>query len=243
MLTLCKSLILVKKTKSCTPAQDRLDKLVKKDRMAVAKSINALLNSKNSDSQKCDKRRTQFVDIKKPQTSSKHTNSTAESAKAVQFVHQTPINTYQSSSVGNFNNPSSDEIPVLFPPKNPAQKRLQSLQQNMTANHTHIENDKTLVFSDCFGMESVERTFTGEEMDWEPMDDTNYSFQQLERMAVDELTESSYIIPDTNVFLDSLASIRRIIEKGCYISGTTMSCAIEYSSFQTPVDGCKLHMY
>lgn len=79
------------------------------------------------------------------------------------------------------------------------------------------------VFRDTFGMgESVQSSHFNDDMDdamdWEPIeDDPAYSFQQLESMVVDELTDSAYIVPDTNVFLDSLAIIKSISEQGMYL--------------------------
>lgn len=115
-----------------------------------------------------------------------------------------------------------DDIPVLFPPKNPAQERLLSLQNSLTDNSSEIrcDHDAAQVFGDTFGIESAKPAPSvanmDEEMDWEPCEDSTYTFQQLESMVVDVdvLTESAYIIPDTNVFLDSLAPIKSVIGRG-----------------------------
>lgn len=212
-----------KKGKLRTPAQDRLNNIVKKSKSAVAESLKELFDSKSStDSNKRDKTKSRFSDAKKQQNVVKFAKNIVDSAKTVQPVNKALIESFRSKNVNKVDKSSQDEIPALFPPKNLAQERLRSIQQSLSSNdsQSHIENDATRVFSESFGIDnniqrkSVSTTVPDEEMDWEPMNDTDYSFQELESMAVDVLTESAYIIPDTNVFLDSLASIKSVIEKG-----------------------------
>lgn len=169
---------------------------------------------------KCDKSKSRFGDAKKHQSVIRCAKNVVDSAKSVEPVNKALIESFRSKNVNKVEKSFRDEIPALFPPKNPAQERLRSIQQGLSSNNnSHIENDATRVFSESFGIgnvqpKSVSTTVDDEEMDWEPMNDTDYSFQELESMAVDVLTESAYIIPDTNVFLDSLASIKSVIEKG-----------------------------
>lgn len=195
----------VKKRKSKTPAQDRLQTLVDKKTKTVIDS---------------------FKEVKSailPKIR-KSTNNTTIVKKALFEVKRShnEVNSTKSIKNGTGKSVTADEIPVLFPPKNPAQDRLRSLQNNLSLNDSHSDHDATRVFGESFGIESNKAAATllcenmDEEMDWEPCQDSNYTFQQLESMAVDVLTDSAYIIPDTNVFLDSLASIKTVIDKGQY---------------------------
>lgn len=113
----------------------------------------------------------------------------------------------------------TDEIPPLFPPKNPAQERLKSIQQNLRANVTKEVHDSIQVFHSSFGInDSIQSSICDdidEQMEWESCE-SPCSFQELENMVVDILMDSAYIVPDTNVFLDSLVSVKNIIEKGLF---------------------------
>lgn len=204
-------LLSVKKRKSKTPAQDRLQKFLDKNATAVIDSVKEVAKSAHP-----AKTRTSTIN--------------GPIAKKSLFA---PKRSGDKKPTSNGNNKSAtdggahDDIPVLFPPKNFAQERLRALQTSLCI-ESGIENssfgrgsdhDATQVFGDTFGIESGNPMATcaanmDEEMDWEPCEDSTYTFQQLESMAVDVLTDSAYIIPDTNVFLDSLASIRSVISKG-----------------------------
>lgn len=193
---------LVKKRKSKTPAQDRLQKLVDKNTTDV---IDSFKEVKSASLIKIRKSTNNATIVKKSQFEVKRSHHEVGSTKLI-------ANGIEKSV-------TADEVPVLFPPKNPAQERLRSLQNNLALNESQCKHDATRVFGDSFGIESSKPTTTlcenmDEEMDWEPCQDSNYTFQQLESMAVDVLTDSAYIIPDTNVFLDSLASIKIVIDKG-----------------------------
>lgn len=121
-------------------------------------------------------------------------------------------------------NELTDEIPALFPSKNPAQNRLKLLQQQLSSDVVKEKsNDALQVFHNSFGIvDTTQATVSDDKddkdddmMDWEPSNDTSmYSLQQLEEMVVETFTDSAYIVPDTNVFLDSLASIKSVMNKG-----------------------------
>lgn len=198
----------MKKRKSKTPAQDRIQKLVDKNSSAVIESVKEVVKSANLP--KTRKPTNNAPAVKKSLFVPKRTDHKVDSKKSTTNGIE---NVKAAANV-------DDEIPVLFPPKTLAQDRLRSLQNTLCVNESlSSEHDATRVFGDSFGFEGAKpATFAAEsmdeEMDWEPCEDSNYTFQQLESMAVDVLTESAYIIPDTNVFLDSLASIKTVIEKG-----------------------------
>lgn len=205
----------MKKRKSKTPAQDRIQKLVDRNATAVIDSVKEVVKSANL-----------------PKTR-KATNNESIVKKSL-FVPKHSANKKPTSN-GSIKKltlgaaAADDDIPVLFPPKNPAQDRLRSLQHSLIVNsnengsvhnpaQSNPNHDAARVFGDTFGIESGKPPTCGgnmdEEMDWEPCEDSTYTFQQLESMAVDVLPDSAYIIPDTNVFLDSLASIKSVIGRG-----------------------------
>lgn len=84
-----------------------------------------------------------------------------------------------------------DNIPVLFATKNPAQERVQSLQNSLTDNpsESRCDHDATQVFGDTFGIEKGKSAQYAanidEEMDWEPCEDYTYFFHHLESMVMD----------------------------------------------------------
>lgn len=203
-----------------TPAQDRLKKLVHKNKTSVAESLKELvdLKSKTTSSAKINKPKSGFSSTKKAHIIAKSTNDVVDSAKQIEIRINRSVESIRKKNVNEFDKSTEDEIPPLFASKNIAQERLRSLQRNLSVNTTQIDHDATRVFGESFGIENAQHGSTtdniDEEMDWEPCEDANYTFQHLESMAVDILNESAYIIPDTNVFLDSLASIKSVIEKG-----------------------------
>lgn len=216
---------LVKKRKSKTPAQDRLQKLVDKNTSAV---IDSLKEVKSGSLPKIRKSTNNATIVKKVLFEVKRSHDEVDTPKLI------------AHKIGK--SVTADEIPVLFPPKNPAQERLKTLQNNLSLNDSQSDHDATRVFGDSFGIESSKPAAAvassscenmDEEMDWEPCQDSNYTFQQLESMAVDVLTDSAYIIPDTNVFLDSLASIKTVIDKGELAKNCSFPCqtlCLEYVS-------------
>lgn len=199
--------ILVKKRKLTAPAQDRLQKLIDKNKSAV---IDSLKEVKSINLTKSKKSTNNAAVVKTSHTTA---TATATAKRSRDEVDSAKSRTNQIVNCAN-----SDEIPALFPPKTLAQDRLKSLQLNLSVNGCHSEHDAKRVFNEGFGIESdYPATMcdnTDEAMDWEPCPDSNYTFQHLESMAADVLTDSAYIIPDTNVFLDSMASIKSVIEKG-----------------------------
>lgn len=196
----------MKKRTSKTPAQDRIQKLVDKNKTAVIESLKSVVNTERFS--KIRKSTDVATTVKRVQTAVKRPHDEVDSTKLV-------AKRVEKSA-------TTDKIPVLFPPKTPAQERLKALKNNLSVKESDCDHDATKVFSDSFGIESAKpatlRENMDEAMDWEPCEcedqNSNYTFQQIESMAVDVLTDSAYIIPDTNVFIDSMASIKSIIDKG-----------------------------
>lgn len=215
--------------KSKTPAQDRLQHLLVTNK-AVADSLREMVDPKQStyNSNKRKKLTTANKIAKKPHTVTKNNNNNvdAETAKSSQpNKNKVSIESaYQQGvckqSICESN--TTDEIPALFPLKNPAQNRLKLLQRHLSSEVSEKDHDAVHVFHSSFGISDIKETTISTDMDEEMMDwessnnGSPYSFQQIEDMVVEILTDSAYIVPDTNVFLDSLASIKSIIEKGQY---------------------------
>lgn len=127
-----------------------------------------------------------------------------------------------------------DEIPNIFPSNHPAQDRLNQLQKNLKSNidpnvqssnqTNQNSNDALQILKSGFGIDSIDSANATQQdddmkMDWEPSfyDEATDSFMPLEDIVFKDLNESAYIVPDTNVFLDSLLCIRNIITKGSLI--------------------------
>lgn len=97
--------------------------------------------------------------------------------------------------------------------RTPAQDRLQKLVESqykqdatqVLCNSFSIKNNSNLTLTLCENMD----------MDWESCQDSNHVPQYNEDMAVEASTDPVYVIPDTNVFIDSLISIEMIIKKEC----------------------------
>lgn len=170
--------------------------------------------SKTTGSTRNVKPKLRFASPKKPHIVAKSTTDVVDSAKSSKTSNSAKL--FQNESITEFDKSTQNAVPPSFSSKNIAQERLASLQLSLSINN--VDPDASLVFGAGFGIDSAQLSSVpdhmDEEMDWEPCDDANYTFQQLESMAVDVLTESAYIIPDTNVFIDSLASIKSVIEKG-----------------------------
>lgn len=121
---------------------------------------------------------------------------------------------------------TTDDIPSLFPTKTPGQDRLNRLRLTLkpenkfkSLNNESAQHALSVIKSE-FGLssETIDNnnqnantsTDTDEPMDWEPCD----IFEEVENIVVKEEFSKSYIIPDTNVFLDELSCIRDIIHNG-----------------------------
>lgn len=134
---------------------------------------------------------------------------------------------------------STADIPTIFGLKTPAQNRLTKLRKKLEADinsemlDVEQRNDETLhVIRNGFGIKTqsdvvdagntITSTIQHEEnmeMDWEPSftedaNQTEFSLNFIEDIVFKDLSESAYIVPDTNIFLDSLDCIRSIIQKG-----------------------------
>lgn len=121
---------------------------------------------------------------------------------------------------------TSDDIPSLFPPKTPGQDRLNRLRLTLqpenkfkSLNNESAQHALSVIKSEFgFSSETTDNnnqkantsTDTDEPMDWEPCD----ILEEVENIVVREEFSQSYIIPDTNVFLDELSCIRDIIHNG-----------------------------
>lgn len=221
---------LVKRNK--TPAQDRLQNVAKKK--VIAESVKDLvgkITTTTNSNNKQPKTSTVINSAKKPLPVTKCSGDTVDSAKTAKPVENncssevsSPLRTRQQTAI-KITIPSPDKIPSLFPSKTRAQDRISILQHSASAEPSNKDPFAIDVFQSGFGMSgNNDETGTAkmdEEMEWEDcgeyVDDSTYSFQQLEDMVVDVMSdpnESAYIIPDTNVFLDSLAPIKRVMEKG-----------------------------
>lgn len=131
---------------------------------------------------------------------------------------------------------SCSDIPKIFDLKTPAQNRLTKLRKKLEAdinsemlNVEQVNDDTLHVIQNGFGIEtqsdevdarnsvfSAVQNDADMEMDWEPSftEDANQTEFSIKDMVFQELSESAYIVPDTNVFLDSLICIRSIMQKG-----------------------------
>lgn len=247
------SFVSVKKIK--TPAQDRLQKLVKKK--LIAENVTELLDrpsSKvdkpksvpNSDNKKlklpnmdASSKKTlpsakitlpsakiTFSITKKPLLSAKTSTDQVDSAKCEPNVDKhIPLSSdvnmqVHEQSVSKTKNLSPEKLPALFKSKTPAQDRLIKLQKEAPI----------AVFESSFGLNGTTQSSISEnmdeEMEWEDCgdegaDDPTYSFQELEDMVVEVEADSSqsvHIVPDTNVFLDSLAPIKCVVERGTFFN-------------------------
>lgn len=237
----------VKKTK--TPAQDRLQKLVKKK--LIAENVTELLDRPSSKVDKpksvpnSNNKKLKLPNIdastkitlpsakltlpstKKPLLSAKTSTDQVDSAKFEPNVDKhAPLSfdvnmRVHEQSVSKTKNLSPEKLPALFKSKTPAQDRLTKLQKEAP-----IKN--ITVFESSFGLNGTRQSSISEnmdeEMEWEDCgdegaDDPTYSFQELEDMVVEVEADSSqsvHIVPDTNVFLDSLAPIKCVVERGTF---------------------------
>ncbi|XP_055297791.1 transcriptional protein SWT1 [Sitodiplosis mosellana] len=214
----------VKKSKSKTPAQDRLQDLVATNK-AVAESLKEMVDPKQSTASPNKRKQITVSNVveKKSHTVIQNNNNDVDSAKSAQpIANKDSIESaYQQGVCKQSANEkhSTDEIPALFPLKNPAQNRLKLLQRQLSSDVNEKNNDALHVFHSSFGIGNTTQTTVSDDMDvdmmdWEPSNNASpYSFQQLEDMVVESLTDSAYIVPDTNVFLDSLAAIKSIMDK------------------------------
>lgn len=131
---------------------------------------------------------------------------------------------------------SSAYIPKIFDLKTPAQNRLTKLRKKLEAdinsemlNVEQVDDDTLHVIQNGFGIEtrsdvvdagnvslSTVQNDDDMEMDWEPSftEDANQTEFSIQDIVFEDLSESAYIVPDTNVFLDSLVCIRSIMQKG-----------------------------
>lgn len=163
-----------------------------------------------------DKPKLAFTSAKKLHFVAKSSKDEVDSAISTEIMASRSKKFMQNESITGNDKSTRYAIPPPCSSKNIAEERLHSLQLSLSLNA--IDRDSSRVFGSSFGIDNAQHSSVSnngdEEMDWEPCDDAHYTFQQLESMAVDVLTESSYIIPDTNVFIDSLASIKKIIDKG-----------------------------
>lgn len=169
---------------------------------------------------------------KKTCTSAKVPADEVDSAKCANVVKNNETIPIANQSLArnqnslNTKNTILEKIPALFSSKTPAQDRLNTFPRIVSTDVNGKSQQQALdVFHSGFGISSgAEPTVSGdnmdEEMEWEDCgDDATYSFQQLEDMVVEVLADTSnaaFIIPDTNVFLDSLAPIKCVMEKGAF---------------------------
>lgn len=214
--------------RSKTPAQDRLQGVVKKKAVFI-ENVREMVDKQTKHSDNNKRLRMHSVNsigAKKQSTTAK--NDVLDSVKPIQTVDDSILTRnvleINKQSIPQAQNVSPDKIRVLFSSKTPAQDRLKSFQPNASVNG----NGKSLsfnalnVFHSSFGVSDSTNTTVSdsmdEEMEWEDcVEDSNYTFQQLEDMVVEffnDPSQSAYIIPDTNVFLDSLAPIKCVMDKG-----------------------------
>lgn len=243
------SFVAVKKIK--TPAQDRLQKLVKKK--LIAENVTELLDrpSSNVDKPKSvpnsDSKRLKLPNIdasaklnlssakitlpstKNPLLSPKTSTDQVDSVESEPNVDKhAPLSfdvnmRVNDQKVSQIKSSSPEKLPALLKSKTPAQDRLIKLQKEAS-----IKN--IAVFESSFGLNGTTQSTISEnmdeEMEWEDCgdesaDDPTYSFQELEDMVVEVEANSSqlvHIVPDTNVFLDSLAPIKCIVERGNFFN-------------------------
>lgn len=224
-------IISVRKTK--TPAQDRLQKLVKKK--VFAENVKELFNETASANDK-KKRKSSIENLsaKKPCTSAKASGDQVDLIKSSQIVQNSDTTSVdvqlrvRKQSITKIKNSTPEKISTLFTSsKTPAQDRLDTVRRNALTNMN--ERDATLFQNSFEVSNTTQSTDTDnnmdEEMEWEDcgetVDELTYSFQELEDMVVEVLADSSnsaFIVPDTNVFLDSLAPIKCVMEKGLFFT-------------------------
>lgn len=170
---------------------------------------------------------------KKTCTSAKVPADEVDSAKCANVVKNNEMFSIANQSLARnqnalkIENATQEKMPALFPSKTPAQDRLNTFPRSVSTDVNGKSQKQALdVFHSGFEISGgAEPTVSGdnmdEEMEWEDcgVDDATYSFQQLEDMVVEVLadtSDSAFIIPDTNVFLDSLAPIKCVMEEGAF---------------------------
>lgn len=126
----------------------------------------------------------------------------------------------ETNAVNNATKTSVEEIPRLFPPNTPGQDRLNRLRNSLNPQNENntINNESTRhalnIIHNEFGLcndNNVHPTLGEDEpMDWEPCD----IFKSIENTVYKDFVNISFIVPDTNVFLDDISCIRNTIHRG-----------------------------
>lgn len=211
--------------KSKTPAQDRLEKTI----------ISFKVPAKASAGKK-----TEYVSYNNNGGKEPWSRSNNSEQKRQKLVIPTKKKSAAvvSSIIEHIENKSesSADIPKIFHLKTPAQNRLTKLRKKLEANINsemvnveQVNDDSLHVIQNGFGIgnqldvvdarnvsTSTVQNDDDMEMDWEPSftEDAKQTEFSIEDIVFEDLSESAYIVPDTNVFLDSLVCIRSIMQKG-----------------------------
>lgn len=218
-----KFLSTVKKSK--TPAQDRLEKAIisfkPPNKMATGKKTEYVSNNNKEGKESWGRSHNPEPKRQKMVAPSKKKSAAVVSSIIEHIKNQTELNA---------------DIPKIFNLRTPAQNRLtklrKKLETDINSEMLNVEqvNDDTLhIIQNGFGIEtqndvvdagnassSTVQNDDDMEMDWEPSftEDANETEFSIEDIVFQDLSKSAYIVPDTNVFLDSLVCIRSIMQKG-----------------------------
>lgn len=216
----------VKKRQSKTPAQDRLHNVASlhkkctSDQQGRQRNVDTQLKNVTPAGNRLQNLATK---IRNPSESMKRTASSGKIHHNQSGHNQTVTVIISPQKIETNALHSTDEIPVLFPPKTPGQDRLNRLRFSLDPDNqdkpmTNASTQHVLsVIQSEFGLSTGTSDNNNqstpmeedEPMDWEPCD----IFEQVENTVYNEL-KKPYIVPDTNVFLDELSCIRDTIHSG-----------------------------
>lgn len=199
-----------RKGKSKTPAQDRIQKY--NGINVLAEQVKTLVDPKSTAEIPSNKRKLPFGN-----DTAKHRRDDAIKAQLpkndneLKIGHPITIG-LSKRSPSPIAHEKIDDIPALFSKKS-VQNRLSTIPEQSVPQNG-ILNDAISVFSNCFGFGGVAASAAmdeDEEMDWQP----------AEYSPRDAVGDCTCIVPDTNVLLDSLVSVKSVLEKGMTLLRTT----------------------
>lgn len=178
-----------------TPAQDRIRKLVNKKKLTARpfKEMVSINPSNKISTAQAIKFSVGNIRDKEPHTVTKSAKHHVDFKQIVQEFKN-------NNMIGNH---AVVESLALFKSKNVAEDRLRKLKQELTTNQSVNGNDEDCVMDARANIEAID-----EEMEWDPYNES------MDVDDADVLLDFTYIIPDTNVFIDSLELIKSLAEKG-----------------------------
>lgn len=221
-------------TKLCT---ENVAELLKNTTPGQYRHQNYDRRNRNNSNQLNVIKKTNGADVNK----SKSKDAENVNTSANNIVHTAELHTPHKSFFNNTKpHDSSDEIPILFPPKTPGQDRLNQLRNSLNPDNENTPNESAQlalsIIQSEFGLSSAASPACNnhnatidedEPMDWEPCD----IFEEVENVIYSEF-KHAYIVPDTNVLLDELSCIRGTIHsEGEFNAHLKCACWTEWTFF------------